>query len=194
MYAKIKNGQITETTDNIRRRFPNTSFPRNLPNTHEDWVRVAQTSPIVELGKRVSGSSVELVDGEPTHVYTYEDIPQEDLFRELAAARWKLETSGITLGELNIPTNDRSKLLINGAYNDALRENDPTKERTFAINDQIYIKITNEQIIQMGLVIAQHVQKCFDASEIVAEKILNYDIIDPSEIETELETAYNEIS
>ena len=40
MYALIKEGKIVETTRNLRKKFPNTSFPRELPASHEGWMKV----------------------------------------------------------------------------------------------------------------------------------------------------------
>jgi hypothetical protein len=85
---------------------------------------------------------------------------------ELSAHRWSVEVGGINYGGLPISTDDRSKLMINGAYNKALDEADPTAIKKFKASTG-FINIDNATIISVALAVADHVQKCFDAEEVV---------------------------
>lgn len=90
MHAKIENGAVVETTPNLRRKFPHTSFPRNLPDQHGGWQKVVDPGPSAPAGQRVASSTVDLVGGVPTVAYTYEAIPQAELDQK-AMDDWKAQ-------------------------------------------------------------------------------------------------------
>jgi hypothetical protein len=85
---------------------------------------------------------------------------------ELATYRWEQEVGGIVYGGLPISTDDRSKLLIEGAYAKALDEANPSALKKFKAQTG-FITIDNATIIQVALAVADHVQKCFDAEATV---------------------------
>jgi hypothetical protein len=65
-----------------------------------------------------------------------------------------------------IRTDDRSKLLIEGAYAKALDEADPTALKSFK-GETGFVTIDNATIIQIALAVADHVQNCFSAEATV---------------------------
>lgn len=114
-------------------------------------------------------------------------ISKDELLNHLAEYRWKAEVGGINVGGLNIPTDDRSKYMLSGAYNKAIYENDLTLEKTVKIGQGQFIVLSNEQIIQISLAVAQHVQDCFDIEMNVTEKINNDEITTTEQVETEFD-------
>lgn len=88
------------------------------------------------------------------------------LKEELATYRWEKEVGGITYGGLPIRTDDRSKLLIEGAYAKALDEANPSAPKNFK-GENGFVTVDNATIISVALAVADHVQKCFDAEATV---------------------------
>ena len=109
----------------------------------------------------------------------------------LASARYQKEISGISVGPYAIATDDRSKLLLNGAYTDALRENDNKRVRKFSLGAGVYIDVTNAEIIGIAAQVADHVQRCFDAAAQVADQIISENITTTAAIKTALDYAYD---
>lgn len=108
---------------------------------------------------------------------------------ELAAYRWEKEVGGINYGGLPIATDDRSKLMINGAYNKAIDEADPTAIRKFKATGG-FVTVDNATIIAVALAVADHVQKCFDAEEIVYNNIESNMYTTVQEVKDAFDTAY----
>lgn len=111
------------------------------------------------------------------------------LFAHLANYRYNKEVGGIIINGMPVATDDRTKTLLVGAYNDALYENNPTRERQFKIGGN-FITLTNADIIGIALTIAQHVQKCFDSESTVANMIDQNQLTTTSEVEDAFDTAY----
>jgi hypothetical protein len=104
---------------------------------------------VVMQGERPSRSHVASVDGQ----WVIDHSPR------IAARRYEAEVGGITLNGLQINTDDRSKLLINGAASRAARN------PSYVLNWKTpagYIQIPAEQVLVMGDAVADHVQACFD--------------------------------
>ena len=94
MYAKIENGQVVETTTNIRKKFPNTSFPEGVTE-HEGWVKVeGKAAPAA--GKEVSTQTIEVVNSKPVRSFTYKDKEPDDLEVRLKALEDK---AGVTAAD-----------------------------------------------------------------------------------------------
>jgi hypothetical protein len=108
---------------------------------------------------------------------------------ELATYRWEKEVGGINYGGLPIATDDRSKLMINGAYNKAIDEADPTATRKFKATGG-FVTVDNATIIAVALAVADHVQKCFDAEEIVYNNIESNMYTTVQEVKDAFDTAY----
>lgn len=111
------------------------------------------------------------------------------LKEELAAYRWEKEVGGITYGGLPIRTDDRSKLLIEGAYAKALDEANPSAQKNFK-GENGFVTVDNATIISVALAVADHVQKCFDAEATVSGQIDNGDHTTIQQVKDAFDTAY----
>jgi len=115
--------------------------------------------------------------------------PKHLLSEHLANYRYIKEISGTNLEGLPLPTDDRSKTLIVGAYNNAIAENNPEATKSFKINGS-FISITNQQIIYIGLAVVAHVQKCFDCESQVYIQIQNGSLTNREAVESAFDAAY----
>lgn len=98
---------------------------------------------------------------------------------QVAAHRYQVEIGGCKLPNgTDIASDDRAKMLLNGAYNRA-KGGDPEATRKFKTRYG-FVDISNAQIVTMAEVIADHVQACFDAE---AAHCTAIDAIPPNEVE-----------
>jgi len=84
--------------------------------------------------------------------------PAPDWMALIAARRWAAETGGIVLGGMPVDTDDRSKLLINGA---ALRA---SRDSSYVLHWKTvggFIDLSADQVLIMADVVSDHVQACF---------------------------------
>ena len=107
----------------------------------------------------------------------------------LATYRWEVETAGIVYGGLPIRTDDRSKLLIEGAYAKALDENDPAILKKFK-GPAGFVTIDNATLIAVSLEVATHVQKCFEAEADIDGQIDALTVTTDQEVKDAFDTAY----
>lgn len=77
----------------------------------------------------------------------------------IAARRYKAETSGITLNYIPISTEDRSKLLINGAALEATIDPEYTMQWKTPSG---FVTLTASEVIAIARAVRSHVQACFD--------------------------------
>ena len=77
----------------------------------------------------------------------------------VAAERYKHETAGIMAGGMSIDTDDRSKLLINGAALEAMI--DPAYVMNWKTPNG-FVQLSAEQVIAVARAVRAHVQACFD--------------------------------
>ncbi|NFV79986.1 DUF4376 domain-containing protein [Magnetospirillum aberrantis] len=98
---------------------------------------------------------------------------------KVAEYRYGIETGGLTVAGVAIPTDDRTKVLLNGAYSRAIA-GDPSAVRKFKTPSG-FLDATNEQIIAMAEAIADHVQACFnaEAAHCAAIDAMEDDVDDP---------------
>ena len=80
----------------------------------------------------------------------------------LADHRWKVEVAGVTVGGIQIETDDRSKLLINGA---ALRANRSADYVLRWKTPTGFIDLTATQVLAVADAVCEHVQLCFDRED-----------------------------
>ena len=103
-------------------------------------------------------------------IKTREDLEQEakkGLVSKIAARRWQAETSGININGLTVETDDRSKLLINGAALEATI--DPEYVMQWKTSNG-FVELTGGQVIGVARAVRAHVQACFDReAELLAE-------------------------
>ena len=77
----------------------------------------------------------------------------------IASRRYQAEAAGITISGMRIETDDRSKLLINGAALEATI--DPAYVMQWKTSGG-FIELTGEQVIGIARAVRAHVQACFD--------------------------------
>lgn len=76
----------------------------------------------------------------------------------IADRRWEAETGGIVLGGMPVDTDDRSKLLINGA---ALRASRDSSYTLHWKTVEGFIDLPADQVLIMADAVSDHVQACF---------------------------------
>ncbi|MGV6394502.1 DUF4376 domain-containing protein [Pseudomonas caspiana] len=103
--------------------------------TGEGWEKLA-SAPVVELVPE----------------------PTPDWMALIAARRWAAETGGIVLGGMPVDTDDRSKLLINGAALRASRDSNYTLHWKTV---EGFIDLPADQVLIMADAVSDHVQACF---------------------------------
>lgn len=77
----------------------------------------------------------------------------------VAARRYAAEIAGITINGLQINTDDRSKLLINGAALEATIDPAYTMQWKTSAG---FVELTAAQVIGIARAVRAHVQACFD--------------------------------
>ncbi|MGE8501699.1 MAG: DUF4376 domain-containing protein [Pseudomonas sp.] len=107
---------------------------------------------IVMQGERPSPEHVAQEDGSWA-------LPDPDYHAIIAARRYEAEVGGITLNGVHIDTDDRSKLLINGAALEATFDPAYTMQWKTAGG---FVELTGAQVIGVARAVRAHVQACFD--------------------------------
>lgn len=87
-----------------------------------------------------------------------------DWHDRIAARRWLAETSGATFGGMPIDTDDRSKLLINGAAMRADRSADYVLRWK---TSQGFVDLSAAQVLAVADAVSEHVQLCFDREDVL---------------------------
>ena len=88
--------------------------------------------------------------------------PTPDWAALIAARRWLAETSGTTFGGMPIDTDDRSKLLINGA---SLRADQSADYVLRWKTSGGFVDLTAAQVLAIADAVSEHVQLCFDRED-----------------------------
>lgn len=78
---------------------------------------------------------------------------------QIAARRYEAEVGGITLNGMQIDTDDRSKLLINGAALEATIDPSYTMQWKTLSG---FVDLNAQQVIAIARAVRAHVQACFD--------------------------------
>lgn len=86
-------------------------------------------------------------------------LPEPDWLALIAARRYQAEIGGITIAGLPVDTDDRSKLLINGAATRATRDSGYVLKWKTA---EGFIDLPAEQVLIMADAVSDHVQACFN--------------------------------
>ncbi|WP_024696138.1 DUF4376 domain-containing protein [Pseudomonas syringae] len=120
--------------------------------------RTTPTAPPKTTGTQVArwtGSAWEKLSKAPEQL----PLPEPDWLPLIATRRYQAEISGITLEGLPIETDDRSKLLINGAAARAARDSNYTlKWKTL----EGFVDLPAAQVLIMADAVSDHVQDCFN--------------------------------
>lgn len=110
------------------------------------------------------------------------NAPPLDLVAYAAQARWRKETGGIVVAGTAIATTERSRGLINGAYNLALAE--PAAIIQFK-GDGGFVDLAADTMIAIGLAVGRHVQACFAKEAEVLALITSGEITTPEQIDAQ---------
>lgn len=100
---------------------------------------------------------------------TPDPLPVASLFVVAGEARYKAETSGIVVSGSAILTDRQSQALINGAV--SFVQLNPTASVRFKVATGAFATLSAQQVIGIGLAVAQHVQACFAREADVAVEI-----------------------
>lgn len=85
----------------------------------------------------------------------------------IAARRYEAETAGVSVGGISVETDDRSKLLINGAALEATINPEYVMQWKTPAG---FVELTGEQVIGIARAVRAHVQACFDReAQLLAE-------------------------
>ena len=125
--------------------------------------RSTPTKPMKLTGSQVArwtGSGWEKLAATPEP----EPLPAPDWAALIAARRWLAETSGTTFGGMPIDTDDRSKLLINGA---ALRADRSADYVLRWKTSQGFVDLSAAQVLAVAAAVSAHVQLCFDREDVL---------------------------
>lgn len=107
------------------------------------------------------------------------DIPVIDMGAVIASRRYQAEVAGIVLNGISVDTDDRSKLLINGAALEAVIDPDYTMQWK---SRDVFISLNGSQVIAIARAVRAHVQACFDREsellEALSSDLLTDDMIE----------------
>lgn len=140
--------------------------PVNIPKHMADWVAG------VEVGWTLDGE----VWGPPPN-----SVTQEELKRHAAEMRWRKEVGGIVIGEMFVATDDRSKLLLQGARTAA--DADPDHVEGWKTSSGDWVDLNAETIIALSNAVRAHVSACFAQERVVAILISTGEITTLAEVE-----------
>lgn len=124
-------------------------------------MRSTPTAPPKLSGKQVArwtGSSWEKLAAPPAP----EPLPPPDWAALIAARRYDAEVAGTVVGGMSIATDDRSKLLINGA---ALRANRSSDYVLRWKTSDGFVDLSAAQVLAVADAVSEHVQACFDRED-----------------------------
>lgn len=153
-YAIIVNDTVHSTPEYAER-------PEFAPNIV--LVELPEGSP-VEAGWGYADG--EFIEPEPAAI----DWPSA-----IAARRWEAEVAGVDIAGIHVDTDDRSKLLINGAALEAMI--DPgyvMKWKTLSG----FVELQASQVLAVARAVRAHVQACFDREAVLLDAVANGTITD----------------
>jgi hypothetical protein len=107
----------------------------------------------------------------------------------LESYRYNREVGGIMSGGHGIDTSDRSKVLINGAYNKVKEDNTPTATMSFKTLAG-WQDLQHSVVESIALDVADHVRKCFEAEKSVYNDIWAENITTESAVYSTFESDY----
>lgn len=164
IYCRIEAGRVVEIGDFV-------VDPRTL--FHEGLVWVSGDAD-VRYGWHYDGSTFSApVPPAPT---------QSDLLAASAAARWARETGGITVGEMAVPTDERTQQVLMAAYVMASADPDYTIP-TWKTGPGAFVALDADAILAIAQAVQAHVQACFALNRTTDEAILAGTITSIAEVQ-----------
>jgi len=119
--------------------------------------------------------AVARVDGVVRYVRVLDPIPLAELkeirLAELAERRWEIETGGVTVGQLTVPSDRETQGRIDQIAK-AFADGDITGSVLFKLAPGVHIEVDEPTIRAVKAAGAQHIQSCFRREGELAASIL----------------------
>lgn len=96
--------------------------------------------------------------------------PNKKMQDKIASIRYMKEVKGIIVDGIKVNTDDRSKLLINGAALESIR--DPSYLLRWKTSEG-FIELNAEQVLLIACAVRRHVQSCFDRESELLDHLEN---------------------
>lgn len=152
----------------FRAAFGSMVFPPELPADLLAELGYAaidyEPQPALAPGEQLEPGEVIITDGRAVRGWSVIPAPAAFWPAVIAARRYEVEIGGIEVAGMHVDTDDRSKLLINGAALEAF------------LNPQYvmqwktpggFVDLSAEQIIAVARAVRAHVQQCFDREAVL---------------------------
>jgi hypothetical protein len=149
------------------------SFPAG--QSYQDWHPIMPSDPPTAADGEVVVPAAPVRVGDGWYMgWSLRDKTSAELAAErlnlatrIAERRYLAECSGVIVGSLRVDTDDRSKLLINGAALEAVI--DPAYAMQWKTRSG-FVDLTGPQVIGVAQAVRAHVQACFNReAELLAE-------------------------
>lgn len=131
----------------------------DIVHSTPEYAERPEFAPYVTLVELPEGSPVQAgwgyVDGE----FVEPEPVVIDWPAVIAARRWAAEVAGVDIAGIHVDTDDRSKLLINGAALEAMI--DPGYVMKWKAAEG-FVELDGTQVISVARAVRAHVQACFD--------------------------------
>lgn len=138
-------------------------FPAELPADvlADLGYALTQYDPVPELaaGEQLEPGALSIVDGTPRRGWTIIPAPETFWPPVIAARRYQAECAGITVDGMHVDTDDRSKLLINGAALESMLDPQYVMQWKTPAG---FIELNAVQVLGVARAVRDHVQACFD--------------------------------
>lgn len=138
-------------------------FPPELDNDllSDLGYALVEYDPQPELapGERLEPGELRVDGDRPVRGWTIVPAPPVDWPAVIADRRWRAEVAGIDVGGIHVDTDDRSKLLINGAAVEAML--DPEYLMRWKTHGG-FVELTAAEVITVARAVRAHVQACFN--------------------------------
>lgn len=162
LFAKLDE-LIPITERGVRAANPDVSFPEPLRPEHvsELGYLPVEDDPIPELaaGEEVVRGDLEYTGGRIVQHWVVIPAPEEPWPQRIADQRYRHEIAGVNVGGMRVDTDDRSKLLINGAAVEAML--DPDYQMRWKAPSG-FVELDAAQVLGVARAIRAHVQACFN--------------------------------
>lgn len=182
MHALIENNEIVRTASNLRREFPNVSFPRELPEEYEGWVKVVEAPVDSPEERKLARKEVQIVDGAPTLVPVYEDFSKDELKSHAKEARLAHETGGFTFNNLLIETDEKTERRLIGARVKA-EANSNYQVTDWKVGEE-FVTLNAATIIAISDALNDHVASAFTHEKTVREEIDAGTLTSPAQVKS----------
>ncbi|WP_296232374.1 DUF4376 domain-containing protein [uncultured Pseudomonas sp.] len=94
-----------------------------------------------------------------SEIAEYQQARRGEIAEAIAARRYEAETAGIDIAGMHVDTDDRSKLLINGAALEAMIDPDYVMQWKTPAG---FVELSAAQVLAVARAVRAHVQGCFD--------------------------------